>query len=327
MNLLEPTNLEQELIIELCKRVHKIGDKTAAHIASYLDTIDEFMLSKKEDLLAITNKRGKSLINSTQAETIISIRDKYLPSTVTDIRKMWITYLIRDFVERAVKEIQDTNIEKMLINPFLIRAFNFTDYREVVTFCFYQKVTRSIVTSWGFVVEKMLQVSGGIPLNKKSEDKGFDLYVFRDKKQYFLQIKSSPNTMDYDQVQNLNNNIAKLQMLRNKIGMLGVTYGIKNNHLSSIMQGVTGYPDNVLVGHELWDFIADEKGYAAKVLEWASAGVAITTNFSDLLDETRFRLIEDWKNKYGEGQEGIETVLRRYLSLDAGDESELITEL
>lgn len=304
----EEPNHEHNLIIEICQRVDGIGKVTAAHIASYLDTAEQFINCSARDLLAVTKSGGAPLLKKEQTEAIVAVRDRFLPPRVTDVRQLWITYLVRDFVERAVKEIKETDFDKLLINPFLIKAFNFTDHKEVITFCFYQKVTRSIVTSWGFTVERMLLVSGGVPAKK-----GFDIVLRRGAKEHYLQIKSSPNTMDFDQVQNLNNNIRKLQEARNKIGMLGVTYGVKDDHLSSIMQGVDGYPRNVLVGHELWDFVADEKGYTAKVLEWASAGMPSNTDFSALLENKRLSIVEAWEAKYGTGLVSINKVLKRYL--------------
>ncbi|MFN7926648.1 MAG: PmeII family type II restriction endonuclease [Blastocatellia bacterium] len=304
----EEPNHEHNLIIAICQRAAGIGKTTAAHLASYLDTVAQFMNCQVQDLLAITKKNGSSLVKPEQANEIIAQRDHFLPRGVVDIRQLWITYLIRDFVERAIEEIRDTDFDKLLINPFLIRAFNFTDHREVITFCFYQKVTRSIVTSWGFTVERMLLVSGGIPIKG-----GFDILIRRKGKDHHLQIKSSPNTMDFDQVQNLNHNIRKLQETTNKVGMLGVTYGVKNSHLSSIMQGVDGYPENVLVGHELWDFVAQEQGYTAKVLGWASAGMPQNTDFSVLLENKRLSIVKDWETKYGTGLESIKRVLKRYL--------------
>jgi hypothetical protein len=95
--------------------------------------------------------------------------------------------------------------------------------------------------------------------------------------------------------------------------MLGVTYGIKDSHLSSIMQGVDGYPERVLVGHELWDFVADESGYTTKVLEWASAGMSNNTDFSLLLESKRISIIAHWESKYGMGLASIEKALERYL--------------
>lgn len=117
-----------------------------------------------DDLCGVTNKNGKPIIRPEQAVEIITTREHFLPIGVNDVRQLWVTCLVRDFVERAIQEIHDTDFDKLLINPFLIRAFNFTDHKEVIAFCFYQKVTRSIVTSWGFTVERMLLVSGGMPI-------------------------------------------------------------------------------------------------------------------------------------------------------------------
>jgi hypothetical protein len=234
----EEPNHAHNLISEICQRGKGVGETTARHLASYLDTAEQLMECTADDLCTVTNKKGTPIIRPEQAEEIVNTREHFLPRGVLDIRQLWVTYLVRDFVERAIREIQDTDFDKLLINPFLIRAFNFTDHKEVIAFCFYQKVTRSIVTSWGFTVERMLLVSGGMPIKE-----GFDLLLRRKGKEYHLQIKSSPNTMDFDQVQNLNTNIRKLQEAEDKIGMLGVTYGIKDSHLSSIMQGVDGYSE------------------------------------------------------------------------------------
>ncbi len=306
----EEPNHQHNLIIEICRKVRGIGKTTATCIAGYLDTIDAFMHGAEDELLRIGNIRGGALLKAEQATEIIEIRKKYLPEGVTDIKQLWITYLVRKFVWNAIEEIQATDFDELLINPFLICAFNFTDHEGVVTFCFYQKVTRSIVTSWGFTVEQMLLVSGGTPII--GEKAGFDLRVNREGTEYYIQIKSGPNTMDFDQVQNLNNNLAKLQEYDGRIGILGVTYG-KDEQLSSIMQRVHGYPESVLIGRNLWDFIAEEKGYTERVLEWASVGLPENINFSTLLEDKRSALIKAWEEKYGVGVESIRKVLQQYL--------------
>ena len=145
----EEPNHAHNLIIAICQRVKGIGKTTAAHIASYLDTLVRFMHCTPDSLLSIKKESGASLIKAKQAEEIIHTRDHFLPKGTNNVRELWITYLVRDFVERAIDEIKATNFDELLINPLLIQAFNFTDHKEVITFCFYQKVTRSIVTSWG----------------------------------------------------------------------------------------------------------------------------------------------------------------------------------
>ncbi len=159
----EEPNLDHDLMIFVCLKVGGIGKTTAAHIASHLETVAAFQSADASDLLAITRRGGKPLLKPEQADGILQMRKIYLPADATDLRQLWITALIRDFVARAIEDINGTDFDALLINPFLISAFRFTDPKEVITFCFYQKVTRSIVTSWGFTVERMLLVSGGSP--------------------------------------------------------------------------------------------------------------------------------------------------------------------
>ena len=130
----EERNLEHDLIIEICRRVDGIGKTTAIHIASYIDTVLQFRQCTVDDLMAVKKKTGASLLKPELANEIVSERERYLPSGVTDLRQIWVTYLIRDFVERAIKEIRATDFEKLLINRFLFQAFNFSDHKEFVTF-------------------------------------------------------------------------------------------------------------------------------------------------------------------------------------------------
>lgn len=302
---LEPDLISYICISYICKKVNGIGETTARSLAGFLGTAEAFANCAEADLLEAKNIRGRSYLTPQQAQELIEKRDQFLPSGKTDIRELWITALIRDFVANALAEINETDFDKLLINPFLIRAFNFTDHREVVRFCFYQKVTRSIVTSWGFVVQDMLIVTGSLP----ATEKGFDLRLDRDGEEYHLQIKSSPNTMNKDAVDTLNDNISRLQQTEGKIGVLGVTYGLQAQ-LSGMMQRVSG---KVLMGQDLWDFVADEKGYTQKALEWASAGMPNNTDFGTLLDKKEQALLVDWERKYGTGRDSIEKVLQRYL--------------
>ena len=56
-----------------------------------------------------------------------------------------------------------------------------------------------------------------------------------------------------------------------------------------------------------------EKGYTAKVLEWASTGMRTNTDFSALLENKRLSIVEEWGEKYGTGLARINEVLERYL--------------
>lgn len=213
-------------------------------------------------------------------------------------------------MKNSIREIQETSLDTLLINPFLIKAFGFDDHREVVTFYFYQKVTRSIVTSWGFTIEGLLLCSGA----EKSDLEGFDIKVAKEGREYHFQVKSSPNTMSIEQVRQLNVHIQKIKNVSKQVPMLGMTYGKREQINTQIQSTLIGYPNATLIGKQLWDFIAKEEGYCKKILDWINEVMELQpTDFSDTLEKKKLSLVKDWENTWGTGKESIDKILETYL--------------
>lgn len=300
---------EENIIIYLCQKVEGIGEKTAIRIAGYMEDFTNFY-ENTDRLSKFKTDKGKPVLTSNQITEIKNILKEYNLDKNKSINELWISTLIRDFVKNSIKELQNTTLENLLINPFLVKAFGFDDHKEVVTFYFYQKITRSIVTSWGFAVEGLLLCSGAV----KSEITGFDMKVPRDKKAYHFQIKSSPNTMSIEQVRQLNTHIQNIKNKLNNIPMLGMTYGTRRQINSQIQSTLIGYPQTTMVGRELWDFIASEDGYCQKMLNWIDEIMNLEpTRFSEELEKKKRLLINDWEDKFGTGRSSIEKVLENYL--------------
>lgn len=300
---------EENLILYLCQKVEGIGEKTAISIAAYMEDFSNFY-ENTHRLANFKTDRGKRVLTNAQITEINNILHEYIIDYFKSINELWVSVLIRDFVKNSIKELQNTTLETLLINPFLVKAFGFDDHKEVVTFYFYQKITRSIVTSWGFAVEGLLLCTGV----QKSEIDGFDLKVERNNKRYHFQIKSSPNTMSIEQVRQLNTHIQNIKDKLNNIPMLGMTYGTREQINSQIQSTLIGYPQSTMIGRELWDFIASEDGYCQKVLNWIDKVMNLEpTKFSDELENKKNLLITEWENKFGTGKESIEKVLQNYL--------------
>ena len=300
---------EENIIIYLCQKVEGIGEKTAIRIAGYMEDFTNFYENTNR-LSKFKTDKGKPVLTSNQITEIKNILKEYNLDKNKSINELWISTLIRDFVKNSIKELQNTTLENLLINPFLVKAFGFDDHKEVVTFYFYQKITRSIVTSWGFAVEGLLLCSGAV----KSEITGFDMKVPRDNKAYHFQIKSSPNTMSIEQVRQLNTHIQNIKNKLNNIPMLGMTYGTRRQINSQIQSTLIGYPQTTMVGRELWDFIASEDGYCQKMLNWIDEIMNLEpTRFSEELEKKKRLLINDWEDKFGTGRSSIEKVLENYL--------------
>ena len=65
---------------------------------------------------------------------------------------------------------------------------------------------------------------------------------------------------------------------------------------------------------DVGDFIASEKGYCQKVLNWIDELMnQEPIKFSEELENKRKLLITDWENKFGVGKESIGKVLKSYL--------------
>jgi hypothetical protein len=301
---------EESLIVYLCKKVNRIGDTTAKAIADYFECSLHNFISDSKTFAHFKNSNGKERLDSEQIDALNSIINIYIKDLSLSINEIWISVLIRDFVKHSIEELQKTMLDNLLINPFLVKAFGFDDHKEVVTFYFYQKITRSIVTSWGFTVEGLLICSGAEP----SDINGFDMKVNRDGKKYQFQIKSSPNTMSIEQVRQLNTHIKNISDKIKNIPILGMTYGTREQINSQIQSTLIGYPNTTMVGKELWDFIAGESGYCNKLLKLIDEiMIEEPTKFSDEIENKRQSLILDWENKFGKGKNSIDLVLLKYL--------------
>lgn len=300
---------EEELITYLCLKAEGIGDTTAIRIAGYMEDFENFY--KNTDALDnFATSKGRKVLTQNQIISIKQILHEYITTyPKKSIQELWIPIFIKDFVKKAIKELQDTQIDNLSINPFLIKAFGFTDHKEVVTFYFYQKITRSIVTSWGFTIEHLLRCSGA----EKSEFKGFDMKVLRNNLNYHFQIKSSP-VMSVEQVRALNTHFNNIEDRINNLLFLGISYGNKSKINEQIKNYLVDYPHTVMIGKELWDFIAEETGYYEKILHWIDEIANIEpTKFSQELEKKRNSLIMDWEKQYSTGKKSIDMVLENFI--------------
>jgi hypothetical protein len=299
---------EEELIAYLCLKVNGIGDKTAIRIAGYMEDFNNFC-KNTQNLINFTTDKGTKVVNQVQIEEIKTVLTEYIIDYSKSIQEIWVSVLVKDFVKNALLELQNTTLESLSINPFLIKAFGFTDHKEVVTFYFYQKITRSIVTSWGFTIEYLLRCSGA----ENSELGGFDMKVHRNNLQYHFQIKSSP-VMSVEQVRALNAHFKNVDDKVNNLLFLGISYGNKSKINEQIKTNLIDYPNSVMIGKELWDFIAEETGYYEKILGWIDEIANFEPiKFSNEIDKKRNLLIMEWEQQYSTGKKSIDKVLENFL--------------
>lgn len=255
-------------LVYVCKHVDGIGATIAGHIASDFDRdLLAFLRADESRFMAIKRSNGKSILSQTKAHGIL--REKQDIAYAQDLPEAAILYLGRKFLEYQVDHIKSRTLDSIDINPLLSLALNLQTPRDVITFNVYQTITRSIVTSWGSTVEKIAQFVGA----RENDYTGragsrFDLVKTSQGTDYYIQLKSGPNTMNVQMVNALNDAIGKIEADKpDAIAILGMTYGRKNR-ISSQISGNIDNPDvRIKIGREFWDFVSDETDFHLKLFE------------------------------------------------------------
>ena len=108
---------EKDLMIYICKKLSGVGEKTASAISVYLENLSN-LFDNIHGLNKLRKISGKSVLNSRQITELNKILNEYFPQKIMDVRQAWISVLIRDFAKNSIKEIQETILATLLINPF-----------------------------------------------------------------------------------------------------------------------------------------------------------------------------------------------------------------
>lgn len=306
----------RDLIAHISQQVPGVGNTIAGAIASYFDTLEDFLSATKKDLSNIKSIRGNQILNNTQILTLHSIIQS-LPKN-KKIRDLWVTVLVSDFIDSALNNLAEIHFDNLQLNPLLVRALDMRTADQVLEFFLYQSVSRSIVTSWGMRVQEILIRSGADPI-AKNDPGGFDIKKTINGIINFIQIKSGTNTMNVDMIRYLNQKLEELESRHPAAkGMLGLTYGTRKQVSAQIMRNLDDPEQRLRVGEELWEFISGEKGYFFNVLEILaeSSHKKLKISFSDMIDEKYNEIKSDWKKRYsGFDNNSVDRFLSDYLGI------------
>ena len=162
------SQLSEEFNVEFMKylfsSINGVGPTKSEMIIGHIDSVSSFLSQNEESLKTYYTASEKRIIEDNKIHLFINARDELKDmiekfDLKNDINKIWITYLIRDFIVTQIKNINNLKLEDIDLNPHLIFLMGLKD-REVFDFFVTQTISRSIVTSWGMNVEKILNYSG-----------------------------------------------------------------------------------------------------------------------------------------------------------------------
>ena len=305
-----------ELIIRLACQLKGVGKATAGAVAAeYEGKIRDFLTTDSQRLKTVTNSRGATLLSDDQITHLLRLISEF-PQNKT-IAEAWVFYLGRNFLLSQVRMVEGLSLSGFDINPLLAKALNLDTPRKVVAFNVYQTVTRSVVTSWGDTVEEMARFVGCKKNDYTIEGKtgtNFDLMKNLNGTDYYIQVKSGPNTMNVGMVTSLNEAIKKIEEVKpNARGILGMTYGTRARISNQIMGNLVEADTRMKIGREFWDFISEKLDFHKQLFELldASSNGILDNSFIELIENKITILEEQLISETGTGS--VNDILERYL--------------
>lgn len=280
----------EEFIISIARTVKGIGAAIAGTIANDFDgNLQEFLNSDVSRLSQIKKSNGKPILSQEQITQLL-LEVSRIPKGFA-IQETWVFYIGREFLKAQTKMVNSLGFRDFDINPLLAKALSLDTPRKVIAFNVYQTITRSVVTSWGDTVELIAKFVGCKDNDYIIEGKtgtNFDLVKNIEGTDYYIQIKSGPNTMNVGMVTSLNEAIERLEYAKpGSKGILGMTYGTRDRISNQILGNLKDAGQRMKVGRELWDFIRETNEYHKKLFQ------ILDDSSRDLLDKSFIELIED----------------------------------
>jgi len=298
----------QKHLIKFALHKQKFSDKRVEEISSTLSQLQIFKKFNFSIEVILDNKKKSIKFTELQIIKLKGIQNALYLSK--DIRESWIKYFTHSYVLRQDENISAISLEDLEMNPIMIRSFNLNDPKKLLDFFVGALFYRSVVTSLGNFLESMLAHghSGVRPGNPKE---WYDVVKEKDGITYPMQIKSGPNNIDKDQMKEAFNqkfNRDETDTVKPKLGWL---YGSRERGSMSFTHAqayLDNWEERLLIGPELWNFVADEKDFHKKVIKWVTeVGILLGTEhpIHEEIEKVVTNLLPKFIHKYGDGKNGV----------------------
>jgi hypothetical protein len=304
--------LHELLAFVLEKEVGLPASKSRS-FASHFAELEEFFNLQAETLRnGISSISGKRSLRFTpdEIERILAFISSGKLSLQLTIAENFLASICRDFTGRQLVMVENLTLGKIHPNPFLIRALNLNTPEEVVRLNVYMTATRSIVTSMGFFIQKLL-ISCSESAESPPGKSGWDaIKTTSDGEKCWIQVKSGPNDMDKDQI------VYWAAKIEEKIqegdrAYIGIAYGKRTNKtvtLGLLKQILPNSETITLIGRERWDFVSEDTRYTVnlfEVLRHSASQVLAQSSIDEAIERCSDRIIAEFIGKYGEGSQGV----------------------
>jgi len=279
-------------------------------IASHHGTISSFLRGRKTDFDKLVFKvdNPKFKLTEKNYSKIEAFQNSGLLIAELSIQENFIRILTNHFISKQLLMIENLGLETLNINPILSGALNLNNETDLIRYYTYQAISRSIVTSVGFLVQNLLLYSSDCVFEGKNDDLGdetkWDLVVKKlDQVKAYLEIKSGTNDVDKAQIHHYIREIEFIEEQGYK-AYIGETYGKRENQTVTHSLYESYLPDwgnRTLIGKELWEFVSGQPDYHIRLMdnlfETSSAFMA-NDSLIKKIEEKISPLVDDFRRKY-----------------------------
>ncbi len=278
-------------------------------IGSHYSTLECFVNAHIDDYNAFKTVEGEPCfkkLTDKEAETINSLKRQI--SVNETVEQNFIAILTSDFIDKQMRMLESLSIDRLNANPMLCRALNFQTPGEMVRYNAYAAVSRSIVTSMGFLIQNLLLYSSEYVFDGKNYKEGdktkFDIVVDSlNGVRSYIEVKSGPNDLDVAQIKHYKTEIEKVEKHGYK-GFIGITYGRRGDEsvsLGLLENYLPKWDKRTLIGQELWDYVTSNPDYhdilMAKIQQVAVSFLGMDSIVVKIEDRIS-RLTVEFENKF-----------------------------
>lgn len=245
-------------------------------IASHYGSTIAFLGAKRKDLDKLVFKvdQPNFKLSDSEFQKIQSLQKSGLIEGKLSVQENFVKVLTTQFVQRQVDMIQNIKLETLNVNPILAGALNLDNEKDLIRYYAYQAISRSIVTSVGFLVQDLLLYASNFVYDGKKDDQGedtkWDLVVENlNKANAYLEIKSGPNDLNKTQILSYKRHIETIEKQGLK-AYIGETYGKRQDKTIThelYKSYLPNWEDRTLIGKELWEFVSGTKNYHSKLID------------------------------------------------------------
>ncbi len=289
-------------------------------IVYHFGSIDSFLCATKEQFENISFIGGENPIRLTETdfEKIRSFQDSGLLDSSLSIQENFVKILVGEFVNRQLQMIESLDLETLNINPILAGALNLNNEKDLIRYYVYQAISRSIVTSTGFLVQNLILYASEYIHEGKDDELGeqtkWDIVVDKiDEIKAYLEIKSGTNDVNKAQMHHYKNEIELVESQGFK-AFIGETYGKRTDRTVThglMKQYLPDWEDRTLIGKELWIFITNDENYHQKLVKMlldASKKILINQTIIDKIENRIIPILSSFRLKYNSYNEFLKSL-------------------